>query len=79
MGDFCPEKVSKGIKVACSGGRRERRDKGLGSAEFTGTKQQVNHTKQKEWQYTGSSQDELENMLSSYLEIASVVYYHKTE
>ena len=50
MGDFCPEKVSKGIKVACSGGRRERRDKGLGSAEFTGTKQQVNQTKQKECQ-----------------------------
>ena len=42
MGDFCPENVSKGIKVGCSGGRRERRDKGLGSAEFTGTKQQVN-------------------------------------
>ena len=38
---FCPEMV-KGIKIACSGGRRERRDKGLGSAEFTGTKQQVN-------------------------------------
>ena len=42
MGDFCPENVSKGIKVGCSGGRRERRDKGLGSAESTGTKQQVN-------------------------------------
>ena len=50
MGDFCPENVSKGIKVGCSGGRRERRDKGLGGAEFTGTKQQVNQAKQRECQ-----------------------------
>ena len=50
MGVFCPEKVSKGLKIACSGGGRERRDKGLGSAEFTGTKQQVTQAKQKECQ-----------------------------
>ena len=47
---FVLKRFPRSLKVACSEGRRERRDKGLGGAEFTGTKQQVNQTKPKECQ-----------------------------
>ena len=50
MGVFFLKRFPKALKIACSGGCRERRDKGLGGAEFTGTKQQVNQTKPKECQ-----------------------------
>ena len=47
---FFLKRFPKALNIACSGGCRERRDKGLGGAEFTGTKQQVNQTKPKECQ-----------------------------